>query len=70
MIQGTSSSVGKSIFASALCRIFTLVADFYGMGINKFLLSKGSSVRVLEAKSLVYELKEEIAKMNDFYNNN
>ncbi len=46
---------------------FTIVAEVYGMGINKFLLSQGSNVKVLEPEGLVNELKEEIRKIHSFY---
>lgn len=38
-------------------------ADVYGKGINMFLLSQGSWVKVLEPKELVEEMKDEIGKM-------
>lgn len=46
---------------------YTLVAEVYGVGINKFLLSQGSTIKVLEPKELIDELKEEIKKLNQFY---
>lgn len=43
-------------------------ADVYGTGINMLLLSQGSWVKVLEPKEFVVELKDEIRKMNNLYN--
>lgn len=42
-------------------------AETYGIGINMFLLSQGSMVRVLEPQEFVREMMEEIGKMAGLY---
>lgn len=42
-------------------------ADTYGTGINRFLLLQGSWVKVLEPKELVEEMKEEVRKLREMY---
>lgn len=48
-------------------RGYIIEAYVYGRGINMFLLSQGSWVKVLEPKEYVEEIKNEISKMNDYY---
>lgn len=42
-------------------------ADTYGTGINMFLMSQGSWVKVLEPKELIEEMREEICKLKEMY---
>lgn len=43
-------------------------ANVYGKGVNMFLLSQGSWVKVLEPQEFVDEMKEEVSKLYDLYN--
>lgn len=44
-----------------------LEALVYGKGINSYLLSQGSNIKVLEPKELIEELREEVEKIIEFY---
>lgn len=46
---------------------YTIEAQVYGRGINMFLLSQGSWVKVLEPYEFVEEMKEEIKKLYKLY---
>lgn len=49
--------------------VYTIEADVFGDGIKMYLLSQGSWVKVISPKSFIDEMKEEIKKMSNLYNN-
>lgn len=66
-VQAVLDKIPTAKIVAVRGNVKVIEADTYGTGINMFLLSQGSWVKVLEPKELVEEMKEEVRRLRELY---